>query len=170
MSEYYNNHKRKCKHDYPIVNVNVDCCDHRKEEKPSAFKAIKVVNQPVTAGASVKVLYQNEQFDLGYEYNPTTSTFIPLTDGVYNLMASVTFFPTVPGTPFKVFINFRINNVFLGGDSEFQGAIALSNIIATNTLQQLKGGDVVEVFASATVPGQFFASEDQSRFTGFKVA
>ncbi|TKI27728.1 ABC transporter permease [Bacillus mycoides] len=155
---------------YPIVNVN--CCDSIEEKamvRPSAFKAISGVDQSVAANTFVKVLYQNEQFDLANEYNPVTSTFIPLTKGVYNLIASVAFFPNVPGTPFKVFINFRINGRNLGGDSEFQGAIALSNIILTTDIEQLNARDIVEVFASATVPGTFFAVEDQTRFAVSRV-
>lgn len=163
MYRYYSGH---C----PIVNVN--CCDSIEEKamvRPSAFKAISAVDQSVAANTFVKVLYQSEQFDLANEYNAATSIFIPLTKGVYNLIASVAFSPNVQGTPFKVFITFRINGRVLGGDSEFQGAIALSNIILTTDIQQLNARDIVEVVASATVPGKFFAVEDQTRFAVSRV-
>ncbi|WP_336975120.1 ABC transporter permease [Bacillus thuringiensis] len=172
MAKYYCGHRMNRDYDNYCPIVNVNCCDSIKEKemvRPSAFKAISTVDQSVAANTFVKVLYQNEQFDLANEYNPVTSTFIPLTKGVYNLIASVAFFPNVQGTPFKVFITFMINGRALGGDSEFQGAIALSNIILTTDIQQLNARDIVEVFASATVPGKFFASEDQTRFAASRV-
>ena len=39
------------------------------------------MNQPVPENTSVKVLFQDEQFDLANEYNPATSIFIPKTKG-----------------------------------------------------------------------------------------
>ncbi|MCQ6331320.1 complement C1q domain-containing protein, partial [Bacillus cereus] len=74
----------KCDRKY----VKVKCCDDKKEElvRASAFRAVNTVNQPVLANTPVKVLFQNEQFDLANEYNPVTSIFTPKTRGVYNVL------------------------------------------------------------------------------------
>ena len=60
------------------------CCDDKKEElvRASAFRAVNTVNQPVLANTPVKVLFQNEQFDLANEYNPVTSILLRKLEGI----------------------------------------------------------------------------------------
>ncbi|MCM3674272.1 MULTISPECIES: hypothetical protein [Peribacillus] len=64
--------------------------------RTSAFKANKNTPQLYEAAVtpSVKVLYQTEQFDLANEYNPHISTFIPTKDGIYEIIAKVSFCPS----------------------------------------------------------------------------
>lgn len=155
--------------------VNVNCCDGKKnEERKSAFRATKAGVQAVAANTSVKVLFQNEQFDLGNEYNTATSTFIPATSGIYSLSAAISFVPIPPNIPFKTTINFFINGLPTDdGDSEFQGVIPGvtlgANIVATSDTRQLNAGDVVEVFMNSNVPGTIL-SPGVTRFSGFRVA
>ena len=68
-------------------------CNDNKDSlvRASAFRARNTVNQPVPANTFVKVLFQNEQFDLANEYNPATSIFIPKTKGVYSVIERLVF-------------------------------------------------------------------------------
>ncbi len=60
-----------------------DCCKntckcHDNKDnlvRASAFRARNTVNQNVPANTFVKVLFQNEQFDLANEYNPSNIYF-----------------------------------------------------------------------------------------------
>jgi len=175
-SKKYDNNKEKHK-DHCKVNINVNCnCDHKKDKKkentrPSAFRASKATNQPVAANATVKVLYQNERFDLANEYNPATSTFIPATDGVYNLIATVHFRPNMLNVSYQIFVTFTINGVITGADIEFKGGSAVflnENIVETADILNLNAGDVVEVLAITTVPGQYLAGGG-TRFSASRV-
>ena len=58
------------------------------------------VNQPVPANTFVKVLFQNEQFDLANEYNPATSIlFRRLKE--YTLLLNDWFFPNDPSLNYR---------------------------------------------------------------------
>ncbi|MFJ8216075.1 hypothetical protein [Bacillus cereus] len=106
------------------------------------------------------MLYKNELFDLANEYDPSTSTFIPKTAGIYLLDAS-TVFSAKEDVDFQIYIYFEINESQLDVVSEcscsstqkVRGA-AMSEIV------QLHAGDEVKVFAQASVEGRFLASTD----------
>ena len=76
MSCYY-----YCKHCKEYKKKQHNCCKNNSKcndnkdslVRASAFRARNTVNQPVPANTFVKVLFQNEQFDLANEYNPATS-------------------------------------------------------------------------------------------------
>ncbi len=57
--------------------------------------ARNTVDQTVPANTFVKVLFQDEQFDLANEYNPATSIFIPKTRGVYSIIGTIGFFQMI---------------------------------------------------------------------------
>lgn len=73
-------------------------CNDNKDNlvRASAFRARNTVDQNVPANTFVKVLFQNEQFNLANEYNPETSIFIPKTKGVYSFIGTIVFFPNDP--------------------------------------------------------------------------
>lgn len=144
----------------PVVNVNVsatadgDLKTLQNLVRPSAFRAQSNANRAVPANTSVKVPYLNEQFDLANEYNPATSTFIPNTDGVYSIIASVSFFPNVP-TQYRVALEIRLNgNQVAAADNDFFGALAnITNAVTVSSILQLQAGDTVEIFVLSNVAG-----------------
>ncbi|WP_336992224.1 hypothetical protein [Bacillus toyonensis] len=154
-----------------IINLNVNCCDSKENKTiESAFRATKATDQPTET--SIKILYENEQFDLANEYNPTTSTFIPANDGVYNLIASVSFQPNDPNASYKILVTFLINGSLLEGyDTEFSGTTAgfpNFNVVETVDILNLNAGDTVEVIAISSVPGQYL-SGNPTRFAASRV-
>ena len=72
-------------------------CNDNKDNlvRASAFRARNTVDQTVPANTFVKVLFQDEQFDLANEYNPATSIFIPKTRGVYSIIGTIGFFQMI---------------------------------------------------------------------------
>ena len=78
------------------------------------------MNQPVPANTFVKVLFQNEQFDLANEYNPATSIFIPKTRGVYSIIGTIGFFPNNSNFDYRARVEIRVNgNAAIAIDNDF---------------------------------------------------
>ncbi len=97
-------------------------CNDNKDSlvRASAFRARNTVNQPVPANTFVKVLFQNEQFDLANEYNPETSIFIPKTKGVYSFIGTIGFFPNDPSLNYRARVEIRVNgNATIAIDNDF---------------------------------------------------
>ncbi|KFM99103.1 hypothetical protein D0U04_20650 [Bacillus clarus] len=166
---------RKKKHKYYEDNCHSSServikvyCDCKKEEKvsPSAFRAVSLAQQNVTALTNVKVLYPIKEFDLNNEYNVTTSVFRPKTDGIYALNASVNFTST-GNVDYNAGIHFSINEIPVGEDDEFwRTIVAGSNgIIASTQIVLLRAGEPVEVFFISTAPGQINATRRSTQFS-----
>ena len=143
----------KCDRKY----VKVKCCDDKKEElvRASAFRAVNTVNQPVLANTPVKVLFQNEQFDLANEYNPVTSIFTPKTRGVYSVLGNITFSPNDFNVNYRARVEIRVNgNPAIAIDNDFFGTgVFFNNDVSVTTILQLEAGDLVEVFAESSIAG-----------------
>ncbi len=78
------------------------------------------MNQNVPANTFVKVLFQNEQFDLANEYNPATSIFTPKTKGVYSIIGTIGFFPNDPTLNYRARVEIRVNgNAAIAIDNDF---------------------------------------------------
>ena len=169
MSKYIHDYSPEKKHSKKdsdsyssqTVNVNLNCFDKkenkkkdgRKKEK-SAFRAIKNANQAVPANTFVKVLYQNEQFDLANEYNPATSTFVPSEDGVYLVIGSMSFDPTNNNVPYRARIEIRVNGATNASiDNDFFGPSNFNNAVSVSSILRLQAGDVVEIFATSSIAG-----------------
>ncbi|MGV2528017.1 UNVERIFIED_CONTAM: ABC transporter permease [Bacillus thuringiensis] len=133
------------------------CCDDKKEElvRASAFRAVNTVNQPVLANTPVKVLFQNEQFDLANEYNPVTSIFTPKTRGVYSVLGNITFSPNDFNVNYRARVEIRVNgNLAIAIDNDFFGTgVFFNNDVSVTTILQLEAGDSVEVFAESSIAG-----------------
>ncbi|WP_225990139.1 MULTISPECIES: hypothetical protein [unclassified Bacillus (in: firmicutes)] len=163
---------KKC--DDPYIKVHVDCCNSNRENtRESAFRATSATNQAVAANETIQVLYQNEQFDLANEYSTTTSSFIPKKDGVYNIIGSVHFQPTVLTTPYQINVSISVNGVSIGPDKESHGAVNVGtitrdNIVETVDILQLNAGDVVEVVAVSSLAGLFLAGNG-TRFAASRI-
>ncbi|MBC6973459.1 ABC transporter permease [Bacillus sp. Xin] len=161
--------KRDKKHEEKTsVNVNVNCCCEDKKEKlvrASAFRAVNTVNQNLPANTFIKVLFQNEQFDLANEYNPATSIFIPKTRGVYSVIAKIGFFPNDTNLNYRARVEIRVNgNAAIAIDNDFFGPINFGNAVSVSTIIQLEVGDQVEVFAQSSIAGVISIAEDRSHF------
>lgn len=123
------------------------------------------VNQPVPANTFVKVLFQNEQFDLANEYNPATSIFIPKTRGVYSIIGTIGFFPNNSNSNYRARVEIRVNgNAAIAIDNDFFGTINFGNVVSVSTIIQLNEGDQVEVYAQSSIDGVLSISEDGSHF------
>lgn len=137
--------------------VKVKCCDDKKEElvRASAFRAVNTVNQPVLANTSVKVLFQNEQFDLANEYNPVTSIFTPKTRGVYSVLGNITFSPNDFNVNYRARVEIRVNgNPAIAIDNDFFGTgVFFNNDVSVTSILQLEAGDLVEIFAESSIAG-----------------
>ncbi|KXY80401.1 ABC transporter permease [Bacillus anthracis] len=142
-------------------------CNDNKDSlvRASAFRARNTVNQPVPANTFVKVLFQNEQFDLANEYNPTTSIFIPKTKGVYSVIGTIGFFPNDSSLNYRARVEIRVNgNAAIAIDNDFFGPIGFGNVVSVSTIIQLHAGDQVEVYAQSSIDGVLSPSEDGSHF------
>ncbi|WP_439022677.1 ABC transporter permease [Bacillus thuringiensis] len=166
----YDGYYEKCdkKHEEnPWIHVKVDCCDDKGEKlvRASAFRAIKTGIQNVPADTFVKVLFQNEQFDLANEYNPATSIFIPKTRGVYSVIGTIAFIPNNINVNYRARVEIRVNgNPAIAIDNDFFGPINFANVIAVSSIIQLNAGDLVEIFAQSSVAGVISNVENSTHF------
>ncbi|MED2186499.1 MULTISPECIES: ABC transporter permease [Bacillus cereus group] len=167
----YDKYYEKCDKKYeekPWVNVKVDCCSDDNQYnlvRASAFRAVSTVNQNVPANTFVKVLFQNEQFDLANEYNPATSIFIPKTRGVYSVIGTIAFIPNNLNANYRARVEIRVNgNPAIAIDNDFFGPINFANVVAVSSIIQLNAGDVVEVFAQSSVAGVISTVENSTHF------
>ncbi|OQR56390.1 ABC transporter permease [Bacillus sp. CDB3] len=151
-----------------------DCsCDHKEHKlvRASAFRAVSTVNQNVTANTFVKVLFQDEQFDLANEYNPTTSDFIPETRGVYSVIGTISFAPNDSNANYRARVEIRINgNPAIAIDNDFFGPSNFANVVAVSTILELHAGDVVEIFAESDVDGLIIQNDPGFISTHFEAA
>ncbi|WP_255291807.1 hypothetical protein [Bacillus wiedmannii] len=162
------------KGDNPYIKVKVNCCDSSRDNtRESAFRATSATNQAVAANSTIQVLYQNEQFDLANEYNTTTSKFIPKKEGVYNIIGSVHFQPTIQTTPYQITVSISVNGVSIGPDKESHGAVNIAGItrdtiVETVDILRLNAGDIVEIVATPSLAGQFLAGNG-TRFAASRI-
>lgn len=139
-------------------------------KRRSAFRAISNTTQPIPAGDITfpQVQYGMQELDLGNEYNPATSTFIPKRSGVYSLFASVEFFPASVGIRLTLVLEIRVNNVPKIRDvEEFltdRAAIDASGIVP------LQAGDEVRVFAFVGGGSGSVQSGVGTRFEGARIS
>lgn len=158
----------------PIINVNVNCCDNKKESsRPSAFRAVnRTTPQKVTADTPLfPVLYPDKAFDLNKEYNPITSTFTPKQDGIYLIIASISFFPKDITTNYRVVINIRVNGIPVVTDNAFFGSnpVPTGDQASVSAILQLEAGDDVNVSVFITTNGMIIA-EPEPRGNHFEAA
>ena len=156
------------------INVNVNCCDNRKDSvRPSAFKAVNsTADQTVTANTPVvPVLYPNQIFDLNNEYDPATSTFTPKQDGIYLIIASVSFFPDDVETNYRLVLNIRLNNIPVVTDDEFFGAnpVPTGDQVSVSGILKLEKGDEVTISLFPTTDGIIIAEPASTRFEASKL-
>ncbi|QFT90747.1 hypothetical protein FIU87_19055 [Bacillus sp. THAF10] len=160
----------KCKTN---VHVKVECDDRSGRRETAAFRAVNDAVQRMEAAREFyKVLFQNEQFDIGKIYDANESTFIPRKDGVYYVAGTVTFFPDDDSIPYRVRLEIRVNGTSVAADNDFFSSInelLVGNTINVSTVLQLQKGDLVEIYVTSTTPGAI--SENNPSFsTRFEAA
>ncbi|MCM3620184.1 hypothetical protein M3936_21745 [Sutcliffiella horikoshii] len=151
------NHVQKCKTD---INIKVKCNDGNGDDnrETDAFRAVNTEPQTIAdVDTFYKVLFQNEQFDIGDIYNSNNSTFVPRRSGVYYVAGTVTFIADDGTIPYRVRVEIRVNGVSVAADNDYWAEIDQQfryvNTINVNTVLQLEAGDLVEVFLTSTTPG-----------------
>lgn len=153
----------------PIVNVNVNCCDHKKESTgPSAFRAAASTSQAIGPADITQIMYPDQEFDLNNEYDPGTSTFEPKQDGIYLIIASLAFVPDVAAN-YSVRMFIVINDVNVAAaDNDFFGApLTNNNHVSVSTITKLFKGDRVQIFAQAIIDGN---TDPDPSFNHFEAA
>jgi len=139
--------------------VTINCCHkHKKSVRPSAFRAVNnTAEQTVTADTPlIPVLYPDEVFDLNHEYNPVASTFTPKQDGIYSIIASVSF--AGPTLYYRVLISIQINGNHVVADNDFFGVIPFSDVTSVSAILQLTAGDKVNVSVVSSTNGFLLAN------------
>ncbi|WP_078381994.1 hypothetical protein [Sutcliffiella halmapala] len=157
------NQIQKCKTD---INIKVKCNDENGNgtSETDAFRAVNNTPQVIDeADVFYKVLFQEEQFDIGDVYNANNSTFIPRRSGVYYVAGTVTFSANDSTIPYRVRVEIRVNGVSVAADNDFWDEIddlfVYVNAINVATILQLEAGDLVEVFLTSTSSGAINVNE-----------
>lgn len=174
----YDGYYEKCdkKHEEkPCINVKVDCCKCEKggNSRESAFRAVSEMEVNMTVLKPVKVLFENEQFDLADEYNPATSTFIPKTRGVYSIIGAITFLPSIL-EPYSASLEVIVNgNPSVFADNDYYANFdnyPIPSVISVSGILQLEAGDTVEMKATVTTDGLLRANRDGAFTSSFEAA
>ncbi|WP_223701190.1 hypothetical protein [Sutcliffiella deserti] len=161
QESYTNHHHKKCD---PKININVNCSDNGDHDETIAFRAVNNLQQRIDEiDVFEKVLFQNEQFDIGNVYNSNNSTFVPREDGVYYVAGTVSFLPDSTTEDYRVRVEIRVNGFSVAADNDYWGEInqqfVYVNAINVSTILQLEAGDLVEVFITSTTPGTILINE-----------
>ncbi|WP_404448218.1 complement C1q domain-containing protein [Sutcliffiella horikoshii] len=167
----FHHHKKDSKD----ITINVKCGDGGRERMTPAFRALKTGVQPLVAGQSSKITFEEEQFDIGNIYNSTNSTFVPRESGVYYVAASFTFAPD-ENIPYRTRADIVVNGITVQVDNDYWDQLANLNVVNVSAVLQLQAGDLVEIFGQSTVDG--FIEPDveipnfgfSSNFEAFKVS
>ncbi|HDR3890806.1 TPA: hypothetical protein QCO65_005379 [Bacillus cereus] len=140
----------------------------------SAFRAVSTALTPQTVNAAnTQVQYQTEQYDLRDEYLTTAiigppaipaSTFIPKSNGIYDIIASVEFLSSAATfVAYDLVISITVGGTAVASDNE-HFAVSTNNIVSVSTNIQLKAGDQVQVFVTSTATGTIVSNRAATRF------
>lgn len=127
-----------------------------KSGHSSAFRAVNTSDQMVTANDSLfPVQFPNEIFDLNNEYIPDTATFTPKKDGVYLIIASISFFPSDPNVNYRLVLNIRIGDIPVVTDDKFFGPnpVLTGDQVSVTGILKLKKDDAVSISLFSTTNG-----------------
>lgn len=141
----------------PVKSVSKNTGKKAVVARRSAFRAVNAANQPITVGTRVQVAFGQEQFDLGGEYNPATSTFTARQSGVYTFIASVLFRPDPITAASQVALAITVNNVIVA--TEAATFATGDGTLDTSTIVKLRRGDDVRVIFTSNQAGSIVFSE-----------
>ncbi|WP_339797759.1 hypothetical protein MKY19_22430 [Paenibacillus sp. FSL R5-0744] len=120
----------------------------------SAFRVNKDDQQQLI-GDTV-ITFQTVEFDLNGEFNPLTSTFTPIQNGIYLIIGSI-FFVNNLVADFKASVRIEKNGVVVAEDSEVSlGSFGNAIYVEVSSILLLQAGDQVRIRANA-LSGTIFA-------------
>ncbi|CAG9620347.1 C1q-like domain-containing protein [Sutcliffiella rhizosphaerae] len=169
----YNNYKgdtaatRFQKKNDKDITINVDCGRNGDKERVVAFRAVKSTDQPVEANESVKITFEEEQFDLGNTYNNITSTFVPRESGVYYVSSSFTFAPDV-NARYRTRADIVVNGTTVAADNDFWNLLNVFNVVNVSAVLYLQAGDLVEIFGQSSLSGTILSEVENIASTSFE--
>jgi C1q domain. len=131
----------------------------------SAFRATSNQFQTILSTQVPQVIYSQEEFDYGKEYNPATSTFTPKQNGVYSFTASV-LYAAEPVTTVAVTLAVLVNDS--PQLSVIQTLSSGRGVVLATGIVRLSKGDKVQVVIQANADG-FISPSTGTRFEGFRV-
>ncbi|WP_262386290.1 hypothetical protein [Bacillus sp. Xin] len=117
--------------------------------RPSAFRAIKAVNQNILTAQFQQITYETKQFDLKDEYNISDSTFVPTRKGVYAINAGAAFLAKFPFDVSRtITMLIRVNDIdVVKEDHYFVPKLAgRSHAVRVSTILQLNKMDKVQAW------------------------
>ncbi|MDN3015710.1 hypothetical protein PH210_05740 [Paenibacillus sp. BSR1-1] len=128
-----------------------------------AFRAFNLDNQVISRfDDPTKILFPMVEFDLGHEYDPTTSTFVPSANGIYSICAGLYIDPLSVSQPVDMAI--RVNGTlktFLFGEPSVAGG----TIVMGCNILQLSIGDKVDIIMGHGSDITLFGGNDRFYFT-----
>jgi len=132
-------------------------CHHQFNNRESAFRAVKTVDQAYTNNTIAVVNFNFEQFDLNNEYDGI-STFIPKEDGLYYIVANLLFTPeaTFAITAMEI----QVNNIGIAGDLKNDVLPILGTSLQASTIYPLRRGDLVNVRLASSANGVILGATD----------
>ncbi|MGM0837320.1 MAG: C1q-like domain-containing protein [Bacillota bacterium] len=170
-STFHHKHKDNCKD----ITINVDCGKDKRDRRTPAFRALKQTNQPLAAGQSTKITFEEEQFDIGNIYNAGNSTFVPRESGIYYVAASFTFSPN-QNVPYRTRADIVVNGITVQVDNDYWDQLFILNVVNVSAVLQLEAGDLVEIFGQSSTAGTIFSDVEDpglafsTNFEAFKVS
>ncbi|PPA70341.1 ABC transporter permease [Jeotgalibacillus proteolyticus] len=144
----------------------------KKKERPSAFRAVSSEDQQMPANEAVKVLYDLKEFDLNYEYRAARSVFVPKKDGIYLIIATISFNPASYDQNYRARLDIRINqNPYEVADNDFWGeGVPDENVVQVSAILKLEADDEVEIYAESSFPGTIKKNVPGDNATSFSAA
>lgn len=136
-----------------------------------AFSAKAVTNQVFDASSETQLLADSESFDVGDNYDPTTSTFVAPVKGIYEFKVASMFVQNVSAT-----LNVRIG-VKQNGTKQvlaWNTGVATGNtsfFMTADAKLLLESGDVITGYVEMTTPGSGAAGTTLAeKFSGQLIA
>jgi hypothetical protein len=134
------------------LNTDLSALDQRiaaleaQAHPPSAFRAwLSTAGPTITNSATVMISFDQVDFDLGTEYNPSTGIFAPKQAGVYLVSCGAWFASAAAGVRYQVqiFLNSNGTSMEVSGDDVQASAANLGISTETTIVVKLAATDKV---------------------------
>ncbi|WP_223701656.1 complement C1q domain-containing protein [Sutcliffiella deserti] len=168
-------HKNKKGKDTENITINVNCGKDKRDRRTPAFRALKETNQPLEAGQSSKITFEDEQYDIGNIYNAGNSTLVPRESGIYYVAGSFTFTPNM-NVPYRTRADIVVNGISVQVDNDYWDELSFLNVVNVSAVLELQAGDLVEIFGQSSTDGTILSDVEEpglafsSNFEAFKVS
>ncbi|MEH7393596.1 hypothetical protein V7149_19680 [Bacillus sp. JJ1503] len=144
-------------------------------KQPSAFRAVNInTEQSVGPADFTLIAYPNVIYDLNEEYDNDPNfpnTFIPKQDGIYLIIASMSFVPGPDATNYSCRMLIAINEEdTAAADNDFFGVdVQVTNLVSVSSVTNLSKGDRVFIFGQATTDGNTLPEPSFMHFEAIKL-